>query len=404
MLLGTLKKVLVAADWEWVPCQFASHEVLGDLQPKSETAAPAKAVMNAIRCFLFEISLAAIAKPSGTHVVLKYNGILFWGGLLEESLALHDLGAVVHTVLACIEACIEEKTPRWIKGARRIYLEGLDDVTTSWIRSIGTNKHFGILKQPGSEKRWNALTEAAKLHVIQIEPDEPVRLKAAQEIQNAIPKRAPLNPSATGYQLVPGFFIDEGKNVAKILGTVNLQSSGVCLVEWDIALPWLQKAERLVDSTLTEKGAFLLGQIASASAEKMKEAEMAATWSGDSLSYDDLVRFHIQSVEGDKSISFSSRYFGPKRNDIKHDPEKVSDLIKICKIRLLLRYVFARHLAEARPGDFAAYGLMDKEDIDAYKTLKPVNGAAVGVGHDDESLKSTFKDMEPLLETSPDGK
>ena len=124
MLLGTLKKVLVAADWEWIPCQFASHEVLGDLQPKSETAAPTKAVMNAIRCFLFEISLAAIAKPSGTHVVLKYNGILFWGGLLEESLALHDLGAVVHTVLACIEACIEEKTPRWIKGARRIYLEG----------------------------------------------------------------------------------------------------------------------------------------------------------------------------------------------------------------------------------------------------------------------------------------
>ena len=45
----------------------------------------------------------------------------------------------------------------------------------------------------------------------------------------------------------------------------------------------------------------------------------------------------------------------------------------------------------------------DKADIDAYKTLKPVNGAAVGVGHDDESLKSTFKDMEPLLETSPDG-
>ena len=147
---------------------------------------------------------------------------------------------------------------------------------------------------------------------------------------------------------MPGFFIDEGKNVAKILGTVNLQSSGVCLVEWDIALPWLQKAERLVDSTLTEKGAFLLGQIASASAEKMKEAEMAATWSGDSLSYDDLVRFHIQSAEGDKSISFSSRYFGPKRNDIKHDPEKVSDLIKICKIRLLLRYVFARHLAESQ--------------------------------------------------------
>lgn len=198
------------------------------------------------------------------------------------------------------------------------------------------------------------MTEAAKLHVIQIEPDEPVRLKAAQEIQNAIPKRAPLNLSASGYQLVPGFFIDEGKNVAKILGTVNLQSSGVCLVEWDIALPWLQKGERLVDSTLTEKGAFLLGQIASASAEKMKEAEMAATrtWSGDSLSFDDLVRFHIQSAEGDKSISFSSRYFGPKRNDIKHDPE-------ICKIRLLLRYVFARHLAEARPGDFAACGLMD---------------------------------------------
>lgn len=57
-------------------------------------------------------------------MVLKYNGILFWGGLLEESLALHDLGAVVHTVLACIGACIEEKTPRWIKGARRICLEG----------------------------------------------------------------------------------------------------------------------------------------------------------------------------------------------------------------------------------------------------------------------------------------
>ena len=297
MMLGILKKVLVAADWEWIPCQFVSHEVLGDLQPKSETAAPAKAVMNAILRFLFEISLAAIAKPSGTHVFLKYNGVLFWGGLLEESLALHDLGAVVHTVLACIE----EKTPRWTQGARRIYLEGdlsqcntnsrdnvtfhlcspfhggggktdtwkeaksllgkeliqrgwpvrgLDDVTTSWIRSIGTNKLFGILKQPGSEKRWNALTEAAKLHGIQIEPDEPVRLKAAQKIQNAIRKRAPLNLSATGYQLVPGFFIDEGKNEAKILGTVNLQSSGVCLVEWDIALPWLQKGERLVADEL----------------------------------------------------------------------------------------------------------------------------------------------------------
>ena len=81
---------------------------------------------------------------------------------------------------------------------------------TRGARSIGTNK------------RWSALVEAAKWHGLQVEPDEPVRLQAVQKIQKAIHKRVPMNLSATGFQLVPGYFVDQNEVPVKLLGTVNL--------------------------------------------------------------------------------------------------------------------------------------------------------------------------------------
>eukprot|EP00435_Cladocopium_sp_Y103_P069064 s46_g32.t1 len=275
-MLDVLKNVFSAANWEWDSSEDTSQPVFGRLRPKCIASAPARVIVNAVLRFLFETSMTVIAKPAGLHVVLKYNGILFWCGLLDGAMTLECLGSVVHSTLACIG----EDLPTWTQGARRIHLEGhlsalspnsrgninlylcspfhggggktdtwkeaksllgkeliergwpvrgLDEVTTNWNREIGTNKLFGILKQPKSEKRWNALIDAAKSHGIKIEPDEPVRLKAIQKIQKAIRQRAPMNLSATCFQLVPGFFIDEAKNAVKILGTVNLQSSGICL-------------------------------------------------------------------------------------------------------------------------------------------------------------------------------
>eukprot|EP00435_Cladocopium_sp_Y103_P024888 s3127_g6.t1 len=296
-MIHALTKVLTATDWEWVACSDHETKCLGYFQPKSFAAAPTHAIVHAVLRFLFEISMARFSKSFGKHVTLKFNGLLFWCGQLDGSLEIKQLGHVVHTVLACVGQLV----PSWIFLARRVHMEGvlddfppnsrdnvsfnlvgpmhggggktdtwkeaksllgkelitkgwpvrgLDDVTTKWIREIGTNKVFGILKQPDAMKRWNSLVDAAKWHGIQVEPDEPVRLKAIQKIQQAIRKKAPQSLSATGFQLVPGFFVDMNNSAVKVLGAVTLQSSGICLIEWEDALPWLQKGDSLVADEL----------------------------------------------------------------------------------------------------------------------------------------------------------
>ena len=100
--------------------------------------------------------------------------------------------------------------------------------------------------------------------------------------------------------------------------------------------------------------------------------------------------------------------FGTSLRDTSQKPDPATSLLTVLWSRYsssLKQKGTVRRSVQPRGGDSWIPPFdQDKADIDAYKTLKPVNGAAVRVGHDDESLKSTFKDMEPLLETSPDGK
>eukprot|EP00435_Cladocopium_sp_Y103_P037714 s365_g10.t1 len=296
-VVAALDKALIAIDWEWKSAGPSMGLFIGNFQPRSEASTPVRVLVNVLLRSLFEIAMSFLSQAVGTHVVLKYNGLLFWCGLLDENLDLKTLGKAVHTVLTCIG----DPHPSWTQGARRIHLEGklsdckfnsrgninfylcspmsggggkidtwkeaksllgklliekgwpvkgLDDVTTKWVRAISANKIFAILKQNQGEKQWSAITEAAKWHGIQVEPDEPIRLKAIQKIQRAIRQNAPANLSATGFQLVSGYFADDNGSPVKILGLMSLQASGICLMEWEDALPWLKKGVDLVPDEL----------------------------------------------------------------------------------------------------------------------------------------------------------
>lgn len=96
------------------------------------------------------------------------------------------------------------------------------------------------------EKRWVALTDAAKWHGISITPQDPVRMRAIKTTQKAVRKRQPEALSASGFQLCEGFFATENKRALPILPSVDLSKSGVCLVDYDEAMKWVWKTLPIV--------------------------------------------------------------------------------------------------------------------------------------------------------------
>eukprot|EP00438_Fugacium_kawagutii_P031580 Skav225867 [mRNA] locus=scaffold810:339208:341106:+ [translate_table: standard] len=130
-------------------------------------------------------------------------------------------------------------------------LENLDEVTSDWTRRIGTNKLFSIFRQSlSAEKRWSAICDSAKWAGISVSPPNPVKLRAIKTIQRAIRKHRPEQLQASSFVLCDGFFVNEGKAPLPVLNSVDLQKSGVCLVEYEEAMKWVHKQLPIVPDAL----------------------------------------------------------------------------------------------------------------------------------------------------------
>eukprot|EP00438_Fugacium_kawagutii_P014190 Skav207956 [mRNA] locus=scaffold108:449724:453764:+ [translate_table: standard] len=127
----------------------------------------------------------------------------------------------------------------------------LDEITTEWLRAIGVNKVFGIMKQQMSpDKRWNNLVDSAKWAGLQTVPNDPVKMKAIRTIQKAVRQKAPVKLDVSNYTLSPGFFTCEDGSDLAILPTIALDKSGIHLSTWDEALQWITKKLPVVPDEL----------------------------------------------------------------------------------------------------------------------------------------------------------
>eukprot|EP00438_Fugacium_kawagutii_P027730 Skav228108 [mRNA] locus=scaffold730:184193:185890:+ [translate_table: standard] len=89
-----------------------------------------------------------------------------------------------------------------------------------------------------TEKRWATICSAAKWAGIDTSPEEQVKLKAVQIIQKAVRKKLPSTLSA------------QEKKPLSFLPSVDLNKSGICLVDFDEAAKWALKTLPIVPDPL----------------------------------------------------------------------------------------------------------------------------------------------------------
>lgn len=126
----------------------------------------------------------------------------------------------------------------------------LDATTTEWLRAIGTNKLFSILKQQmSSEQRWNTLADAAKWAGLPIVPSDPIKLRAARTIQKAVRRNAQPKLDESDYKISPGFFVCEDLSELPVLQSMELKT-GIYLGPWDEVQQWTSKQLPVVPDEL----------------------------------------------------------------------------------------------------------------------------------------------------------
>ena len=129
-------------------------------------------------------------------------------------------------------------------------LQGLDDVTSEWIQRLGTGRVLSFFKMHMHEKRWGAITDAAKWHGLSVQPSDPVKLRAVQAIQRAIRRKLPTTLRSSDFSIATGFFIFEDKSPAAVLQHIDMKASGVILLDFDQAQQWLSQTLPLVHDEL----------------------------------------------------------------------------------------------------------------------------------------------------------
>eukprot|EP00438_Fugacium_kawagutii_P007358 Skav218571 [mRNA] locus=scaffold2610:193804:197598:- [translate_table: standard] len=303
-IMNPLIGILAATKWEWHDGGEDTLQI-GLLKP-GQGAAPVMTIMNPICKSAVSVALAPSVHEEGLRVSIMLDGLGLWDGTLHPELVVAQLLGLVKAVLASCGrplfvtsvdgmrvleesqvtigslACTNGsvifkltsqsfgstlhlwggggKVDVWKEAKHLLGQEmlqhgwsvaGLDDETTHWLRMIGQNKLFGVLRQQlTSEKRWTMLTELAKWHGLRCTPDDDTRTRAAQKIQKAMRKNLGTKLTAGQFTLCDGYFVDASGEPLQVLPHIALDASGVCLLDIESAMGWLTQKLPIISDEL----------------------------------------------------------------------------------------------------------------------------------------------------------
>eukprot|EP00438_Fugacium_kawagutii_P022908 Skav224170 [mRNA] locus=scaffold2007:377181:380973:+ [translate_table: standard] len=299
---ASIYEKLAALDWHWDPVD--DNLLLGTFRPGKHDSAPVDAVKFIIMQAVAKGILDGFSQNVHSHAksVIRYQGAFLWEGLLPECLKMEYLMGVLNmmflqmgygstrwttddvalepTYMVChlprvVRLVVIDASatgPLRLQGggaakvevwkecksmlgkemiARGWPLASLDEVTTQWLRAIGTNKVFSILKQQlSADQRWTSLADSAKWAGLPVLPEDPVRLRAARTIQKAIRKSTVIKLDEKDYQISRGFFVDEDSADVQVLQSLDLSKTGIYLGTWEEAHQWITKDLPVVPDAL----------------------------------------------------------------------------------------------------------------------------------------------------------
>lgn len=288
--------VVNATKWTW---RVEEGRKIGRYVPSDDDAAPVSAVHLALlRCVIDGI-LSAYQQPNGILVRLKLNGCTIWERSLPRGMRL-DL---LHAIMQCILFTCGGGNVTWIWGGRYLSMDeravdelqdedkmlrlnmisrsrggggakddawkgvknqlaklliqkgwslvGLDEITSEWVDKIGLSQLQNIFKtQLSLDRKWHTLIDYAKMRNLKVQPDDPVKMRAARTIQQALRKNKTFDLVASRFTLAEGFFLKDDDSAVPLIDHVDLKTSGVCLLDWEQAIPWLTKTLPIVQDEL----------------------------------------------------------------------------------------------------------------------------------------------------------
>eukprot|EP00438_Fugacium_kawagutii_P015123 Skav226484 [mRNA] locus=scaffold744:14189:19270:+ [translate_table: standard] len=286
-VLDKMKPFLHACHWTW--CQDEG-KILGRFVPLNDCAAPVSAVhLPLLRCLLDGILSAFQGTPS-IPLKLKLDGRVLWDKTLPADLQLDWLDAVLQ---CCLQVCGCAPVT-WVYGGKRLLMDetklgtlkpfsatlnlnmigrcrggagakteawkeiknqlaklmiqkgwslvGLDEVTSDWVEKIGLSKLQQVFKtQLSLDRKWHTIMDYAKMRDLKVLPDDPVRMRAARTIQQAMRKSKVTVLVASRFRVAEGFFMAHNDQPLPVVQAINLKSTGICLMDWEAAVPWLSR-------------------------------------------------------------------------------------------------------------------------------------------------------------------
>eukprot|EP00438_Fugacium_kawagutii_P002016 Skav204963 [mRNA] locus=scaffold3912:113355:118505:- [translate_table: standard] len=286
-VLCKMHPFLKTLGWIWIPDE---GKLLGKFRPQSDLAAPVCAMhLPLVRCLLDGV-LAALPGKKDIEFRLKLDGLMMWDKPLSSDLTLETLDAV----LQCCLHIVGCSPVTWIHGGKRMLMDdrllgtlqsysekltlsmigrsrggagakteawkevknqlaklliqkgwslaSLDEVTSEWIEKIGLSKLQTIFKtQMSHDRKWHSVMDYAKMRDLKVLPDDPVKMRAARTIQQALRKNRAAALVASRFQIADGFFKTHADQPLPVVNTIDLKSTGICLMDFDQAAPWLAR-------------------------------------------------------------------------------------------------------------------------------------------------------------------
>ena len=297
-IFAPLEPFYTAAGWDW--CNRVTNDEyhsgqLGRLYPTHDGATPLHTMIFPILRNLVMGALLDCNRNPTVMVKIKFDGIQIWLDYLDPSIRVHQLHQLINeigcklgfgqtrlvwkgkvnwsteTLGELFDGSVLRfhfvgalhgggaKIDGWKETKSLLAKEliqhgwpvtGLENLTNDWCQRIGVNKLMNSLKMSNAEKRWVALLDSAKWHGLATTPDDPVKMKAIQTIQKAFRKAMPNKALTEALKIAPGFFHQQDDMPAQVLERLDLKSSGVCLLDFDSAVPWIRKELPVVSDEL----------------------------------------------------------------------------------------------------------------------------------------------------------
>ena len=297
-IFAPLEPLFGAAGWDWnnhvTNDEFHSGK-LGSLYPTHNGATPVHTMMFPILRNLVMGSLSTSCRNPSIMVKIKFDGVQVWHDKLDESIRIQQLHTLINEIGCKLGFCqtrlVWKGKVNWsnetlgeifdgavlrfhfvdalhgggakIDGwketksllAKELIQHGwpvtdLENLTNDWCQRIGASKLMNSLKISSAEKRWVALLDCAKWHGLATTPDDPVKMKAIKTIQKAFRKAMPNKALTEALRIAPGFFHQQDDLPARVLDKLDLKSSGVCMLDFDSAIPWIRKEFPVVSDEL----------------------------------------------------------------------------------------------------------------------------------------------------------